>query len=287
MGGGLCPFPPIIIIPNNCNFSLGVSLWPLNNERSDEEESSTDPDPPGNQENGMYAHQEAEIEPPAGNGESEGEVSPRPLTPTAQQLPVYDEMAQQQGGALPFPVYYPPYHASYTVPPPNQYAYPLHFPDAFAGLYYEFLYANQYTFSSTGFYTHLFPYAFPFGEPYAAYHPFAQPYLNTFPEAPLYPGFQANPYEPLDGHYDMYEVGVDISHFHAMSRVGPVENIGPLPPDNCTDESSLSCFCSSRPETPEYPSTSGISSSTRRGREESSDEETAKRPRWSPESDSD
>ena len=63
------------------------------------------------------------------------------------------------------------------------------------------------------------------------------------------------------------------------------KTFGPLPLDNSLEEFSSSCFYILRP--PEYLSTSGISSSIRRCREESSDEEASKRPRWSPESDSD
>lgn len=259
----------------------------------------------------MYAPQEAEVEPPTGNDESEGEEPPRPPTPTAQQLPVYDGMEWQQGHALPFPVYYyAPYHETYVIPALNLYAYPLPFGDPYSGLYYEFLYANHHAFTSTGFYTqfaHLFPYvyALPFGVPYAASDPFAHPYFHAFPsvdpyalpQAPLYPGFHDNPYDVLYGHYDHFEnmddedeeeeAGVEIPYFNATELVSSVENVGPLPVENSSEEFSFSCFFSSFPEASEYPSTSGISSSTRRISEESSDEEAAKRPRWSPESDSD
>lgn len=251
----------------------------------------------------MYAPQEVDVQPPTGNGESEGEEPPRPPTPTAQQLPVYNGMEWQQGYALSFPVYsYAPYHETYAVPPLNLYAYPLPFEDPYAGLYYEFLYANHYAFTSAGFYTqfaHLFPYALPFAVPYAVSDPFAHPYFRAFPSvdpyalphAPPYPGFHDNPYDVFYGHYDYLEYmdddGVESSYFNATALVSSVENIGPLPVETSSEEFSFSCFFSSFPEASENPSTSGISSSARRVREESSDEEAAKRPRWSPESDSD
>lgn len=63
--------------------------------------------------------------------------------------------------------------------------------------------------------------------------------------------------------------------------------IGPLSADSLEDF-SFSGFFSSFPDAPESPSTSGISSLTRRRREAGSGEETAaKRPMWSDESDSD
>lgn len=251
----------------------------------------------------MYGPREAEVEPPTGNGENECEEPPRPPTPIAQQIPAYDWLEWQQGHALPFPVYhFAPYHVTYALSPFNPYAYPLCFADPYSGLYYEFLNANHYAVPSTGFYiqfAHPFPYAFPMAVPYAVPHPFAHPYLHAFssvypyvlPQAPPYPGVYASPYDVLYGHYDyfenMEEDEVEVFHFNATDLVSSVENIGPLPVENSFEEVSFSCFFSSFSEASEYPSTSGISSSTRRSREESSDEEAAKRPRWSPESDSD
>lgn len=237
----------------------------------------------------MYAPQEAEAA--RGNGESEGEEGARPPTPSAQQLPVYDGIEWQQGGALPFPVYhYTPYHVPYTVPLPNQYAYPLHFADPYAGLYYEFLYAPHYEFPSTGFYSQcacLFPYAFPLNQLYAVSHNYLHPFPSVdpyaFPQALTYLGFLDN-HDALDGYSDYFENmnGGEISYFNVTGLASSVENIGPLPLEN-SPEFSFSHFCSPFPEASEYPSTSGISFSNRRCKEESSDEEAAKRPRWSPE----
>lgn len=158
--GGLGPSFPVIISCNYSNLTSGVSFWPLKNERPDEGRSPSDPAPSENQESGMYAHQEAEVGPPTVNGESEGEERPRPPTPPAQQLPVYDGMEWQQGHALALPVYYnAPNHVTYAVPPPNP--NPLCFADPYAGFYFECLNANHYVFPSTNFYTQFasfFPY---------------------------------------------------------------------------------------------------------------------------------
>lgn len=296
-GGAIGPSFPVIICCHHSKSSSGASFWPLNNERPDEGSSPSYPAPPENQDSGMYAHQEAEVGPPTGNGESEGEECPRPPTPPAQQLPVYEGMERQQGHALAFPIYYyAPDHLNYAVPPPHPNAYPLYFADPYTGFYYEFLNANHYVFHSADFYTQFacfFPYTLPYDDPYTMPHPYlyavpsADPF--AFPQAPRYPGFHANPNDALDGHYDYDENmdGVEISHFNATDLVRSVENIGPLTLENASEEFSSACFFSSFPEASEYPSTSGISSSTRRCREESSDEEASKRPRWSPESDSD
>lgn len=74
--GVLDPSFPVIICHNHSNLLSGVSFWSLINERADEGPSPGDPAPPENHESGMYAHLEAEVGPPTGNGESEGEELP-------------------------------------------------------------------------------------------------------------------------------------------------------------------------------------------------------------------
>ncbi len=70
--------------------------------------------------------------------------------------------------------------------------------------------------------------------------------------------------------------------------VSSVENIGPLSREDTLEEFSFGSFFSYFQGAPETPSTSGLSSSTRRRRTESNGQEAAaKRPRWSDESDTD
>lgn len=261
-----------------------------------------------------------EAEPPSGNREGEGEESVGSPSPH-QLLPLlnYGMEWQQQDLSGPSLLYYPAHHPAVPHPVPNV------FPYAAPAFLQDFPYVYPY-FYNPPTPSHAFHFSYPYVAPsyYLAFpyvapsFPFAFHYAfpPVYPNAPhLYTDLSGNPYavpyaaphayldgviEQLqlhqqrgpeeDGYYDEMEDEdrMEVPELVANSFMGLVENIGPLWAEDLFEEFSFSGFFSSSPGDTESPSTSGLSSFTSRRRERSNEEEeAAKKPRWSNESDSD
>lgn len=218
-------------------------------------------------------------------------------SPEFQQFPPQDfEMDWRRHGAIQNPVYYPLFNA-------EPYAFPFVCPYAYSyALLSAFPYANPFPFAYAPPY--VLPYAYPFVfanvPPYA--HPYAYPfaYVPPYPApyVPCYAAPQAFPYADPHGVLEQLiarnqqgrpeqdpgldafgvdeEDGIEPPELEVFG-LGYPETIGPL-----TTEETFGFFGgdNSLDDDAVVPSTSGLSPSTRRSREESNEEQaSAKRPR--------
>lgn len=220
---------------------------------------------------------------------------------------------RQQGAAVEIPVYYP-------LPYADPYAFPIVFPNAYPyallnALPHALPYANPFAPPYVRPYVppNANPFAFaydpPYLPPYTPRHaapyvpPYAAPHAFPYAAPPANPAlFHADPHgvleqliarnqhERLEQDPGIDAIGVDEEDEIVIPELevfglGYPETIGPLTTAECLgffrSDSSLE-------EEAVVPSTSGLSSATRRSREESDEKgAVAKRPRWSDESDSD
>ncbi|XP_042251088.1 pollen-specific leucine-rich repeat extensin-like protein 1 [Thunnus maccoyii] len=294
------------------NYYAGGPFWPFNHsiecpdtERPPEEDGIIRNLPvPHDDHERNDGHRSISGEARVEDSNHNADENSRPPSPPHQQFPPqhFGMNWQQWGPAVPdFPG---PYPVLYAYPHPH--AHPFAFPHD----------APAFLHAALAFH-HAYPFAFPFPDPYEFLHaapafPHDAPTFHpAFPHAapafpPAFHHIDSPPIHQEDPD-DVFEVAIALYLEEHEENEDPeidvvglddedgiqvpevcVENIGSLSAENCFDKLSF-CSCdSSLDEAPVFPSTSGLSSSTRRnGEENDSKEATAKRLRWSDDNNTD